>query len=177
MQGRNMTAHDRHPSASQAKPQPRVNKSPRRATRAYVYHLNAPDLLKTHIFRCDDCRRLKEKCIGTVPCDRCKKSGRSCQFSNSFRRTRVSRAASTSKTCPGNRAAADSSAFFEIERIQALEQIARYYTGLEQCSLENLKEVVGNFAQDEDVEVDDGSSDGREDAMDALTPASSGKWS
>ncbi|KAM6536607.1 hypothetical protein FALCPG4_002596 [Fusarium falciforme] len=162
MQGRNMTAHDRHPSASQAKPQPRVNKSPRRATRA-----------------CDDCRRLKEKCIGTVPCDRCKKSGRSCQFSNSFRRTRVSRAASTSKTCPGNRAAAaaDSSAFFEIERIQALEQIARYYTGLEQCSLENLKEVIGNFAQDEgglvDVEVDDGSSDGREDAMDALTPASS----
>ncbi|KAM6518114.1 hypothetical protein FSOLCH5_006881 [Fusarium solani] len=166
MQGRNMTAHDRHPSASQAKPQPRVNKSPRRATRA-----------------CDDCRRLKEKCIGTVPCDRCKKSGRSCQFSNSFRRTRVSRAASTSKTCPGNRAAAaaDSSAFFEIERIQALEQIARYYTGLEQCSLENLKEVIGNFAQDEglllDVEVDDGSSDGREDAMEALTPASSGKWS
>lgn len=156
-----MTAHDRHPSASQAKPQPRINKSPRRATRA-----------------CDDCRRLKEKCIGTVPCDRCKKSGRSCQFSNSFRRTRVSRAASTSKNCPGNRAsAADSSAFFEIERIQALEQIARYYTGLEQCSLENLKEVIGNFAHDEgglvDVEVDDGSSDGREDAMDALTPASS----
>ncbi|RSM10150.1 hypothetical protein CDV31_007333 [Fusarium ambrosium] len=161
MQGRNMTAHDRHPSASQGKPQPRVNKSPRRATRA-----------------CDDCRRLKEKCIGTVPCDRCKKSGRPCQFSNSFRRTRVSRAASTSKNCPGNRAsAADSSAFFEIERIQALEQIARYYTGLEQCSLENLKEVIGNFAQDDgglvDVEVEDGSSDGREDAMDALTPASS----
>ncbi|RSL39773.1 hypothetical protein CEP53_013819 [Fusarium sp. AF-6] len=156
-----MTAHDRHPSASQGKPQPRVNKSPRRATRA-----------------CDDCRRLKEKCIGTVPCDRCKKSGRPCQFSNSFRRTRVSRTASTSKNCSGNRAsAADSSAFFEIERIQALEQIARYYTGLEQCSLENLKEVIGNFAQDErglvDVEVEDESSDGREDAMDALTPASS----
>lgn len=147
---------------------------------SYPHALNLLPL--TSISRCDDCRRLKEKCIGTVPCDRCKKSGRSCQFGGSIRRTRVSRAASTSKTCPGNRAAAaaaDSSAFFEIERIQALEQIARYYTGLEQCSLENLNEVTGNFVQDEgamlDIEVDDGSSDGREDAMDALTPASSGK--
>ncbi|KAM0427192.1 hypothetical protein ACHAPT_007619 [Fusarium lateritium] len=163
MQGRNMTTHDRHPSFSQAKGQPRVNKSPRRATRA-----------------CDGCRRLKEKCIGTVPCDRCKKSGRSCQFSNTFKRTRARRAASTSKPCAEIRAddaTADASAFFEVERIQALEQIAQYFTGLEQCSLENLKTVIGGFTQDEgglpDVEIDDGSSDGRENTMDAPTPESS----
>ncbi|KAM5352109.1 hypothetical protein ACJ41O_004832 [Fusarium nematophilum] len=163
----------RRPSVSQRKPQAtgrpgNSSRSPRRATRA-----------------CDDCRRLKEKCIGTVPCDRCKKSGRPCRFSDSFKRTRVPRvnARQNSKACaepPAVVVPVDPSTFFEVERIQALEHVVRYFTGLGQCSRENLQAVIATLQQDEGVlpgmpegEHDDESSDGKGDeAMDALSPAS-----
>ncbi|KAM0551972.1 hypothetical protein ACHAPJ_008080 [Fusarium lateritium] len=112
---------------------------------------------------CDDCRRLKEKCIGTIPCDRCKKFGRPCQFSNRFRRRRVPRAApiqpkeSSAIVVPSD----DASAYFELERIQALEYIVRHYTGLEKCSREDLEAVIGSIASDEDIlpSVVDGEND------------------
>ncbi|KAF5004526.1 hypothetical protein FDECE_8981 [Fusarium decemcellulare] len=160
--------HDRQSSACQRmiQTQPvKTGRGPRRATRA-----------------CDGCRRLKERCIGTVPCDRCKKSGRSCQFSNRFKRTRVPVTDVRNKPRGGREPCAatpvDPSTFFEVKRIQALEHVVRHFTGLEQCTTENLDAVIAEFAQDEEVlqgmpedEQDDGSSDGKDDD-DTMSPPS-----
>ncbi|KAJ4255034.1 hypothetical protein NW762_009838 [Fusarium torreyae] len=139
------------------------------------YQPTCPSLRKTQTRRttraCDDCRRLKEKCIGTIPCDRCKKFGRPCQFSNRFRRRRVPRADPIQIKEPSTIvvSADDASAYFEVERIQALEYIVRHYTGLEKCSREDLEAVIGDIASDEDIiprvvdgEGDDVSSDGKD---------------
>jgi hypothetical protein len=39
---------------------------------------------------CDGCRRLKEKCEGGVPCIRCTRTGRNCEFNNEIPRRQVS---------------------------------------------------------------------------------------
>ncbi|KAF4955784.1 hypothetical protein FSARC_11764 [Fusarium sarcochroum] len=139
------------------------------------YQPTSPSLRKTQTRRttraCDDCRRLKEKCIGTIPCDRCKKFGRPCQFSNRFRRRRAPQAAPIQPKESSTIVVSsdDASAYFEVERVQALEYIVRHYTGLDKCSREDLEAVIGNIATDEGVlpcvvdgENDDVSSDGKD---------------
>ncbi|KAF5653719.1 thiamine repressible regulatory protein [Fusarium sp. NRRL 25303] len=105
---------------------------------------------------CDDCRRLKEKCIGSMPCDRCKYFGRPCQFSDRFRRSRVSRTAvPTVNASAVEVTSGDVSVYFEAERIQALEHIVRHYTGLEEFSREKLENVIADLLplriQEEDL--------------------------
>ncbi|KAK2677589.1 hypothetical protein RAB80_006329 [Fusarium oxysporum f. sp. vasinfectum] len=122
---------------------------------------------------CDDCRRLKEKCIGSMPCDRCRYFGRPCQFSDRFRRSRVSRTeAQAIKASAVEVTSEDVSVYFEAERIQALEHIVRHYTGLEEFSREKLENVIADLSplrnEEEDlvdvieVENDDVSCDGRD---------------
>ncbi|CAJ0551621.1 Ff.00g056000.m01.CDS01 [Fusarium sp. VM40] len=113
---------------------------------------------------CDDCRRLKEKCIGTIPCDRCKKFGRACQFSNKFRRRRHHRQThiqtekgQTVEVPPG-----DGFIYFEKKRIQALEHIVRHYTGLEQYSRKALEIVIANLLP-RDGAVEKVEKDGNDD--------------
>ncbi|EGU84527.1 hypothetical protein HZS61_013840 [Fusarium oxysporum f. sp. conglutinans] len=96
---------------------------------------------------CDDCRRLKEKCIGSMPCDRCRYFGRPCQFSDRFRRSRVSRTeAQAIKASAVEVTSEDVSVYFEAERIQALEHIVRHYTGLEEFSREKLENVIADLS-------------------------------
>ncbi|KAK7423665.1 hypothetical protein QQX98_000855 [Neonectria punicea] len=91
-------------------------------------------------------RALKERCNGGIPCDRCKKSGHECKFSDSLKRPRILRQepdeqldAEPSVVRP------DPMAFFEVERIRALEHIAQYFTGIEDCSTANLQQVIATF--------------------------------
>ncbi|KAF9762528.1 hypothetical protein IL306_003411 [Fusarium sp. DS 682] len=131
-----------------------VRKSQRRTTRA-----------------CDDCRRLKEKCIGSMPCDRCKYFGRPCQFSDRFRRNRVSRTAlaQPAKVTATEVPSENVSVYFKAKRIQALEQIVKHYTGLEEFSREKLETVIADFSSPMDeegladvIENDDVSSEGKD---------------
>lgn len=98
--------------------------------------------------RCDSCRKVKEKCIGTVPCDRCSRLGRSCEFSNRFRRSRIPGAASVPEKESQAISPDDVVGFFEVERIRALEHIVRYFTELEQCNREDLETVISKLSSD-----------------------------
>ncbi|KAF4345768.1 thiamine repressible regulatory thi1 [Fusarium beomiforme] len=113
------------------RPKSPVRKTQRRTTRA-----------------CDDCRRLKEKCIGSMPCNRCKYFGRPCQFSEKFRRSRVSRitSAQTDKVAAVEVPSKNVSVYSEAKRIQALEHIVRHYTGLEEFSIEKLETVITDLS-------------------------------
>lgn len=94
--------------------------------------------------RCDNCRRLKEKCNGGTPCDRCTKSSRRCVFTNAFRRTRNPHnpGPPRSRPPPG---CVDAEGFFEVERIRTLERIVRHFTGVEECTGASLERVVGEL--------------------------------
>ncbi|KAH6971371.1 fungal-specific transcription factor domain-containing protein [Ilyonectria sp. MPI-CAGE-AT-0026] len=96
---------------------------------------------------CDNCRRLKEKCNGGTPCDRCNKSGRQCLFTNTFRRTRNPRPAGEqlhSRASPVVDSV-DPNKFFEVERIRLLETIVQHFTGIDRCTKSNLQEVVATL--------------------------------
>ncbi|KAF4957296.1 hypothetical protein FGADI_3200 [Fusarium gaditjirri] len=108
-----------------------------------------------------------------MPCDRCKYFGRPCQFSDRFRRSRVSRtAAQTVKSSAVGVTSEDISAYFEAERIQALEHIVRHYTGLEEFNRGKLESLIAELSplhkEEEnlvgviEVENDDASGGGRD---------------
>ncbi|KIW66178.1 hypothetical protein PV04_08379 [Phialophora macrospora] len=67
---------------------------------------------------CDTCRRLKEKCEGGDPCKRCARLQRICEFIDNPRTTEAS---------PDNDQMSEE--FLDAERIRALEDIVRHYTG------------------------------------------------
>ncbi|KAH6887512.1 fungal-specific transcription factor domain-containing protein [Thelonectria olida] len=95
---------------------------------------------------CDNCRRLKEKCNGGAPCDRCNKSGRQCIFTNAFRRTRNPQNPGPPRSKPPPTLnSVDPATFFEVERIRTLEHIVQHFTGIEQCTTSNLQEVVASL--------------------------------
>ncbi|KAK1622702.1 fungal-specific transcription factor domain-containing protein, partial [Colletotrichum phormii] len=86
--------------------------------------------------RCDNCRRLKEKCNGGTPCDRCVKSGRKCLFTNAYRRSRR-------RPAPQPPAAViDPKEFFGIERIRNLEAIVQHFTNIRDFSPKVLAESL-----------------------------------
>ncbi|RBR07279.1 uncharacterized protein FIESC28_10778 [Fusarium coffeatum] len=89
-----------------------------------------------------------EKCIGAVPCERCSRLGRSCEFSNRFRRSRIPGAVSVPEEKPPVISPDDATGFFEVERIQALEHIVRHFTGLEHCNKEDLETVMSKLSSD-----------------------------
>ncbi|RFN45463.1 hypothetical protein FIE12Z_10329 [Fusarium flagelliforme] len=116
------------------------------------YRSASPHLRKTQTRRttraCDSCRHVKEKCIGTVPCGRCSRLGRSCEFSNRFRRSRIPGAVSVPEKEPRVVSPDNSHGYFEVERIRALEYIVRHFTGLEQCNREDLETIVSKISLD-----------------------------
>lgn len=74
---------------------------------------------------CTACRRLKEKCDGTLPCQRCQRHGRQCE---------------TSSKKPQQPPSADDS-----ERIRHLEGIARHFLGDVPLDVERLRMVSHNL--------------------------------
>ncbi|KAI6792049.1 hypothetical protein KC361_g6959 [Hortaea werneckii] len=74
---------------------------------------------------CTACRRLKEKCNGTLPCQRCQKHGRKCEASG--------------KT-PQQQPSAD-----DCERIRHLEGIAKHFLGDVPLDVERLRMVSHNL--------------------------------
>ncbi|KAI7280415.1 hypothetical protein KC319_g318 [Hortaea werneckii] len=74
---------------------------------------------------CTACRRLKEKCDGTLPCQRCQKHGRKCEASGKK---------------PQQQPCADDS-----ERTRHLEGIARHFLGDVPLDLERLRMVSHNL--------------------------------
>ncbi|KAI5457063.1 fungal-specific transcription factor domain-containing protein [Mariannaea sp. PMI_226] len=117
---------------------------------------------------CDNCRRLREKCNGGVPCDRCNKSGRQCMFTEAFRRTRNPQNPGPSRSRPPPDAV-DPTTFFEVERIRTLESIVKHFTGIEQCTKTNLQEVVASIQADKGSPYQsDGPGLGELERMDTL---------
>ncbi|KAH7187195.1 hypothetical protein DER44DRAFT_857642 [Fusarium oxysporum] len=94
---------------------------------------------------CDRCRRHKERCDGTSPCVRCQRQGHECSFQYAGkplgrpRKTRhdeeyaIANFQDTLDTDP---------AFFNVDRINALEHIVRYYSRLDHLSTENLQDII-----------------------------------
>ncbi|EEU37191.1 uncharacterized protein NECHADRAFT_37244 [Fusarium vanettenii 77-13-4] len=89
---------------------------------------------ETH--RCDNCRRLKERCTGGVPCDGCIKAKRECAFTSAYRRTR--RRPEVQKLAD----AINPKAFFDIDRIRNLEKIVKHFTDIQDFSPTKLAETV-----------------------------------
>lgn len=81
---------------------------------------------------CASCRRLKEKCDGSIPCQRCERYKRECfavpQSGNP----------ETQPPLPDERDPSN-------ERVQDLEFIARHYLGESQLSDEDLRRIVSNL--------------------------------
>ncbi|KAF4470015.1 thiamine repressible regulatory thi1 [Fusarium albosuccineum] len=93
---------------------------------------------------CDNCRRLKEKCIGGTPCDRCIKSKCQCVFTNAYRRSRRRPAG---RQLAG---AIDPKLFFDIDRIRNLEAIVQHFTNVQDFSPRKLAETLASLAADKD---------------------------
>jgi hypothetical protein len=91
--------------------------------------------------------------MGTTPCDRCKRLGRSSQFTNRFRRVSISR---TNLNIPDKVSMAtvspdDALVYFGMERIQALEYIVRHYTGLQRYDRQALEDTITGISSSDEV--------------------------
>ena len=94
---------------------------------------------------CSNCRRLKEKCNGEVPCERCVKHGRLCQVAPSEPRLSKSSASS-----PKNESSE--------ERLRYLEAIAEHYLDEVPISNEALRQVAVDLKAQESGGNDLGSN-------------------
>ncbi|CEI69936.1 unnamed protein product [Fusarium venenatum] len=97
---------------------------------------------------CKYCRRLKEKCMSVTPCIRCRRLRRPPRFGDKMGRASVS---GKYRTRSGSASSATIfpdyiSMDFEAERIQALEYIVRYYTGLERCDRLALESIISGIS-------------------------------
>ncbi|KAF5589397.1 thiamine repressible regulatory thi1 [Fusarium pseudocircinatum] len=94
---------------------------------------------------CDRCRRRKERCDGTAPCARCQKHGRECSFlyaGKPLGRPRKTRHDEELAIADFEDPLDTGSDFFDVDRIQALECIVRYYTGLDHLNSAGLQDVI-----------------------------------
>ncbi|EHK41952.1 hypothetical protein TRIATDRAFT_29615 [Trichoderma atroviride IMI 206040] len=86
---------------------------------------------------CDGCRRQKERCDGGVPCRRCFRLGRPCDF------TARASADSESQAGSGVRPGAIASAADQAKRLEYLERIVQGYVGSKDAlDLEALKDLA-----------------------------------
>ncbi|KAF5529960.1 thiamine repressible regulatory thi1 [Fusarium mexicanum] len=105
----------------------------------------APSSLKRVSKACDRCRRRKERCDGTAPCARCQKHGRECSFlyaGKPLGRPRKTRHDEELAIADFEDPLDTDSDFFDVDRIQALECIVRYYTGLDHLNSAGLQDVI-----------------------------------
>ncbi|KAL6807438.1 fungal-specific transcription factor domain-containing protein [Trichoderma sp. SZMC 28013] len=87
---------------------------------------------------CDGCRRQKERCDGGVPCRRCFRLGRQCDFSGRAATEADSQAGSGLR--PARPRAPDHSSAEQAKRLEYLERIVKGYVGSKDAlDLETLK--------------------------------------
>ncbi|EME85897.1 uncharacterized protein MYCFIDRAFT_115177, partial [Pseudocercospora fijiensis CIRAD86] len=110
---------------------------------------------------CSSCRRLKEKCDGRVPCERCLKYGRHCQSASSSEARSQATATAHSKDAEGA----------SQERTRHLEYIARHFLGDISLSDERLRRIVSNLQAEQTAAV----SHKRADDDSAPAPALDGE--
>ncbi|CAM1509774.1 Fc.00g001090.m01.CDS01 [Cosmosporella sp. VM-42] len=97
---------------------------------------------------CDNCRRLKEKCNGGNPCARCLRYGRECQFSDAFKQKRIrpsKRRGNLHGVVSGKgngHLPLTPDTHYDAERIRALEQIAKHFTGIDRPDQEQLNQAI-----------------------------------
>lgn len=84
---------------------------------------DAPRKRGTPVVACDYCRRLHEKCTGTMPCDRCVRRNKECTYS-----TPTERAAKVRKTEPKVALSASGSDISELKALQNLKRALEYRT-------------------------------------------------
>lgn len=91
---------------------------------------------KRAVRACDSCRSAKEKCEGGVPCRRCFRLHRICQFHMSMSMSEGSdtRGSDKSSTRPDSQ---DSS-----EKLKCMESIVKHFFGDISCDLQNLRRIV-----------------------------------
>ncbi|KAB8264696.1 fungal-specific transcription factor domain-containing protein [Aspergillus pseudonomiae] len=91
---------------------------------------------------CDECRRLKEKCEGGIPCSRCSHFHRSCEFKN-----RVSRAREFRAYIPRSRSPAIQADVRELaERSRYMERILRHTMHGISLDTDNLSQMANALA-------------------------------
>ncbi|KAE8137784.1 fungal-specific transcription factor domain-containing protein [Aspergillus pseudotamarii] len=109
---------------------------------------------------CDECRRLKEKCEGGIPCSRCSHSHRSCEFKNRASRVREFRA-----YIPRTRSPAVGADIRELaERSRYMECILKHTVQGISLDTDNLSQMANALASDQErhreLPVEHGDVDG-----------------
>ena len=112
---------------------------------------------------CTACRRVKEKCSGNEPCERCLRSGRVCEFQAV---DSVARALPASRGDPSASTLASSSAA-SAERVRYLEKIASHFLGNISLDVDNLRQIAERIQGPDKTPADSSIAD--LDEFDALT--------
>ena len=99
---------------------------PRRRKRRRI----AEEDRKRAVVACANCRRLKEKCDGNVPCERCSRQNRHCQLAPPERQTQSNASPNLGS---------------DEERIQHLESIARHFLGNILLDVDQLRLIVSHL--------------------------------
>ena len=87
-------------------------------------------------FRCDICRKQKEKCEGGLPCWRCQRLGRTCQFQDQ---------ATGKATFPTPMESGNSPPEFSFQHVQNLNQIVRHFLGDISLDEENIARLAAKY--------------------------------
>ena len=98
--------------------------------------------------RCDNCRRLKEKCNGAEPCARCLRFTKKCVFSDAFKKKRIR--PSKRKRDQGSKLGkptspsmvSSSKILCDTGRLEALERMAKHLTGTREPSQAQLDQAL-----------------------------------
>lgn len=94
-------------------------------------HRVPEDARRRSVRACLECRRLKEKCNGRQPCERCLRTGRQCEFGS---------VATSSSRVPTS--AGDPRDDGKDERLSHLERIAAHFLGNVPLDLNNLRRIT-----------------------------------
>ena len=122
------------------------------------------DARRRSVRACTACRKVKEKCSGTQPCERCLRSGRVCEFQAV---DPVARATPGSGGDSSASTLASSSAASSAERVRYLEKIASHFLGNISLDVDNLRQIAERIQGPDKTPADPSIAD--LDEFDALT--------
>lgn len=130
---------------------------------------------------CQRCRRLKEKCDGQQPCQRCFRSGRACEFTpvvssvsaathqQPSKQPRPTTASSISVVSAGELGPASGESARSEERVKCLECLVQHLLGDVPMDLNNLRRMSDKARQKTSVGSDLGSDKPGTEDLDDLT--------
>lgn len=133
---------------------------------------------------CQRCRRLKEKCDGQQPCQRCVRSGRDCEFApagvagsapvvkpepSSSRGNRPSLASGASVASAAEGSVADADNARTEERTKCLERLVQHLLGDVPMDLNNLRRMAEKAGHRTGTASDVGSARAGTEDLDDLT--------